>query len=173
MRLRMFVAAAVATGLTLAPSPAGAKGAKEMTLVGPGLQNPIRLANNATTEIAPNLIVQKAGLFDSTVEHRLAARPPGRLGPRYVATYRWLVGPDETIRVRQMLYPFADGGAVSHMSRDKQVRGFTFAGGWYQAGPELTLILVASGVPVPEACGPSTACAGGRPARSGRAPSPG
>ncbi|HMG26778.1 MAG TPA: hypothetical protein VKH36_08200 [Acidimicrobiia bacterium] len=172
MRQRMLVAAALAAGLAMIPSPAGAKGAKEMTVVGPGLATPIRLANMSESPISPNLIAQESGLFGATAVRPLPARPSGRLGPRYVATYQWLVGPDTTTPLRQELYPFADRGAVSHMAREQRVLETTIPRGWYRAGPELTLLLVAAGVPVPERR-PPRASAGERPERNGRGPSRG
>jgi len=127
---RVLVAAALAAGLALVPSAAGAKGAKEMTLVGPGLATPIRLANTSESPISPNLVAQKSGLFETTAVLLLPARPSGRLGPRYVATYQWLVGPDTTTQpLRQELYPFADGGAVSHLARKQRVLETTFRAG--------------------------------------------
>ena len=172
MRQRVLVAAALAAGLALVPSAAGAKGAKEMMLVGPGLATPIRLANTSESPISPNLVAQRSGLFETTAVLPLPARPSGRLGPRYVATYQWLVGPDATTPLRQELYPFADGGAVTRMARERRVLETTIPRGWYRAGPELTSLLVAAGVPVPERR-PARASADERPERNGRGPSRG
>jgi hypothetical protein len=149
MRLRLLVAGMLALGLVLGSTPALAKGANEMTLAGPGLPSPIRLANTADALMSPNTVAQKSGLFSSTADRRLAARPPGRLGPRYVATYQWLVDVNRTTPLRQELYPFAAGGAVIRITRDQRVLDATIARGWYRAGPELTLLLVEAGVPVP------------------------
>jgi hypothetical protein len=148
MTLRFLVAGMLAAGVALIPTVAAAKGAKEMTLSGPGLAAPIRLANTGNG-MSPNTIVQKSGLFSSTDDRVTAHRPAGRLGPRYVATYQWLVGPDKTTVLRQELYPFADGGALSHTRPGRRVLGVPARDGWYRAGPELTLLLVSAGVPVP------------------------
>jgi hypothetical protein len=147
VRLRILVAAVLAAGAALVPTPATAKGAKEMTVSGPGLAAPIRLANTAEAAVSPNTIAQKAGLFSATPDRLTARRPPGRLGPRYVATYQWLVGPEKTAGLRQELYPFADGGALSHTRPGERVLEVPSHGGWYRAGPELTWLLVAAGVP--------------------------
>jgi hypothetical protein len=149
MRLRILVAAMLAAGIALVPTAAVAKGAKELTLSGPGLAAPLRLANTAEAAVSPNTIAQKAGLLGSTADPVTARRPAGRLGPRYVATYQWLVGPDKTVSLRQELYPFADGAALSHTRRGRRALGVPARDGWYRAGPELTLLLVAAGVPVP------------------------
>ncbi|MFL6243416.1 MAG: hypothetical protein ACJ73V_10390 [Acidimicrobiia bacterium] len=148
MRLRILVAGMLAAGVALIPTVAAAKGAKEMTVSGPGLAAPIRLANTGDG-MSPNTIAEKSGLFDSTADRRLAARPPGRLGPRYVATYQWLVDVNRTTPLRQELYPFAAGGAVIRITRDQRVLDAPIARGWYRARPELTLLLVAAGVPGP------------------------
>ncbi len=148
MRLRLLVAGMVVAGVSLIPTVAAAKGAKEMTVSGPGLAAPIRLANTGDG-MSPNTIAQKSGLFSPTADPVTARRPAGRLGPRYVATYQWLVGPDKTVSLRQELYPFAPGGALSHTRPGRRALDFPVRDGWYRAGLELTLLLVAVGVPVP------------------------
>jgi hypothetical protein len=173
MSLRILVAATLAVGVAFVPTAADAKGAREMTVAGPGLDAPIRLANTANAAISPNTIAQQSGLFSSSPDRVIAGRPHGRLGPRYVASYQWLVGPDKTTVLRQQLYPFADGGAFSYTRPGRRVLDVPRRGGWYRAGAELTLLLVAAGVPVPAACQPSKACATGPPGRSGRGPSRG
>jgi hypothetical protein len=151
MRRRILVAVVLAAGVALVPTAADAKGAKEMTVRGPELAAPIRLANTADATISPNAIATKSGLFISRSDRLTAGRPPGRLGPRYVASYRWLVGPQKTALLRQELYPFAEGGALSYTRPGQRVLHVPSRGGWYRAGAELTLLLVAAGVPVPAA----------------------
>jgi hypothetical protein len=149
MRLRILFAALLTTGVVLVPTSADAKGAKEVMVTGPGLDAPIRLANWAEHGISPNAFADKSGLFRDEPDRRTATRPPGDLGPRYVATYAWMTGQDETTPLRQELYPFASGGPLSHTRRQQGVNDFVPEGGWYRAGPHLTLLLVAAGVPVP------------------------
>jgi hypothetical protein len=149
MRLRILVAGGLAAGLALVPTAAAAKGAKEMTLRGPGIAVPIQLANTAQATISPNAIAMKSGLFVSTPGRLTARRPSGRLGPRDVASYQWLVGPQKTASLRQELYPFAEGGALSYTRPGQRALHAPSQGGWYRAGAELTLLLVAAGVPVP------------------------
>ena len=154
MRLRILFAALLTTGVVLAPTSADAKGAKDVTVAGPGLDTPIRLTNAAGPGILANNIADKSGLFRPDPDRRTASRPRGDLGPRYVATYAWLTGQDETTPLRQELYPFANGGALSYTRRQQGVTEFVPDGGWYRAGPELTLLLVAAGVPVPSSYTP-------------------
>jgi hypothetical protein len=173
MRARFRVAATLAAGLALAPIAADAKGAKELTVAGPGLAAPIRLANTADSAISPIDITLKSGLLGKKPNRLSSIRPSGWLGPRYVASYQWLVGPDKTVPLRQELYPFADAGALSYTAPRQRVLEVPTRGGWYPAGPALTLLLVAAGVPVPAACQPPRACAAGPPGRSGQGPSRG
>jgi hypothetical protein len=150
MRLRLLVAGMLALGLVLGSTPALAKGANEMTLAGPGLPSPIRLANTADALMSPNTVAQKSGLFSREPDRRTTTRPPGDLGPRYVATYAWFIGQDHTTPLRQDLYPFADGGALTYTPPVQGVHAMRPSGGWYRAGAELTQILVLAGVPLPE-----------------------
>jgi hypothetical protein len=147
MRLRILFAAMLAIGVALVPTSADAKGAMEVTVTGPGLEAAIRITNSA--DVSANRIAQRSGLFRGPSAGALAGRPAGDLGPRYVATYAWLIGQDETTPLREELYPFADGGAVTHTPPGQKVGESSAPGGWYRAGPELTLLLVNVGVPVP------------------------
>jgi hypothetical protein len=162
MKLRILVAAMLAAVLVLIPTAADAKGAKDMTLSGPGLASPIRLDNTGTDAgSSPNTIAEKAGLFAAlfgeTPDRLSGDRPKGDLGPRYVATYQWLIGQDATAPIRQDVYPFADGGAVTYTPPRQKVGGGNPPGGWYRAGGELTMLLVAAGVPVPAPYAPPVA----------------
>ena len=147
MKLRILAAATLTTVLALDPVTASAKGAKELTVIGPGLAAPIRLTNEASG--AANKVAEKAGLFEHSSDRVLANRPSGDLGPRYVATYDWLIAQDTTTPLRQDLYPFADGGAAAYTPPRQNVGGSRPPGGWYRGGEELTVVLVAVGVPAP------------------------
>jgi hypothetical protein len=76
-------------------------------------------------------------------------RPGGKLGPRYVATYGWIVAENRTKPVRQVLFPFASGGALAYTPPGQHVfrNEKPFHGGWYRAGAPLTDLLVSLGVP--------------------------
>jgi hypothetical protein len=112
MRLRILFAVTLAAAVVLVSTAAGAKGAMEMTLSGPGLAAPLRLANTVDSAVSPNHLAQKSGFFN--------------------------------------VHPFVDGGAVTYTRPTDKVS--EIRGGWYRAGPELTLLLVAAGVPVPAGC---------------------
>jgi hypothetical protein len=149
MRLRILLAAMVAA-LALVPTPAEAKGAKDVTVSGPGLATPIRFDNGGDFGGSANRLWQASGLLVQTPD-RVTPNVPqkGALGPRYLATFQWLVGPQQTAPIRQELYPFADAGAVSYTPPRQRGLHVSSRGGWYRAGPELTLLLVGAGVPVP------------------------
>jgi hypothetical protein len=152
MKLRLLIVAIAGAGLALIPAPADAKGVREMSISGPGLATPIHLDDTtADAALYPNALAGESGLWflNQTPDRITASRPGGDLGPRYVATYHWLVAQDKTAPIRQELYPFADGGAVTYTPPSQKVGEGTPPGGWYRAGPKLTLLLVAVGVPVP------------------------
>jgi hypothetical protein len=150
MRRRILVATVLTAGVALVPTPADAKGAKDVTVSGPGLAMPIRLDNGGDFGGSANRLWQASGLLVQTPD-RVTPNVPqkGALGPRYLATFQWLVGPQETAPIRQELYPFADAGAVSYTPPRQRGLHVSSRSGWYRAGPELTLLLVAAGVPVP------------------------
>jgi hypothetical protein len=132
--------------VVLAPTAADAKGARNVTVTGPGLDAPIRLGADSSA----NRLWQAAGLLVSTPD-RVSDNVPQKvaLGPRYRATFQWLVGPEKTTPIRQDLYPFAESGALSFTPPGQRELESASRGGWYRAGPELTLLLVNAGVPVP------------------------
>ena len=96
---------------------------------------------------------EQTGLFPAVFARQpdpmLKRRPEGDLGPKYVIT--WTVpGPNnETWKLRQDLYPYAESGPVTYMAPGQEVfeiPGGTH-GGWYQAGSRLKQVLVAAGLP--------------------------
>jgi hypothetical protein len=150
MKLGLLVAAMLTAGLVVGSTTASAKGAQQITVTGPGLAAPIRLASSPEAVTSLNRIAEKAGLFEHPADRDVPGRPSGDLGPRYVATYDWLIAQATTVPLRQDLYPFADGGAVAYTPPGQRVGGGGRPpGGWYRGGAELTKLLVAAGVPIP------------------------
>jgi hypothetical protein len=145
--LTLVITGAVASVLAVA-SPAVAKGTSTVTVKGPGVARPIALDGEGTLKLN-----EAAGLYHAVFHASgsviVSRRPNGKLGPRYVATYAWLVGPNRTKPVRQELYPFASGGAWTYTPPGQRVlkTETPFLGGWYRAGPPLTDLLVSIGVP--------------------------
>jgi hypothetical protein len=160
MKRRILAASLLAGGLALIPGTAGAKGARSATITGPGLHTPIELSLDTSTQPGrtqaptlpgPNELANVAGLFAiwaSSATNLSASPPAGRLGPRYVITYHWLVGPNTTKPIHQDLYPLATAGPLTYTPPGQ--RGFssqTLQGGWYRADLRLTNLLILIGIP--------------------------
>ena len=144
---QLAVLAVVATGLLIGPvTPALAKGVAKATVAGPGLAEPVRLEQSGTADLSRVSALYQA-VFPEPPYPVVARRPPGKLGPRYVATFGWLVAADRTKPVRQDLYPFAAGGALAYTPPGQRVfaNGKPFKGGWYRAGAPLTDMMVSLG----------------------------
>ena len=133
------------------PAPGAAKGPSAATLEGPGLEARLPLRGDLT---AGGLI---PAMFGQVPDPMLAKRPKGDLGPKYVVTYV-LPGPTATAdRIRQELYPYANGGPVTYTPPGQPFYAAerTTRGGWFRAGPNLKATLVASGLPATARAGSS------------------
>jgi hypothetical protein len=144
MKLRILAVSLVASGLALVSTAASAKGLEDVTVSGPGLASAIRLTDASANELA-----RKSGFFGQTPDRVTADPPAGFLGPRYAVTYRFAL--NELTLFRQDLYPFAVVGPLTYTPPRQATLNGMSRGGWSRAGPELTLLLVAAGVPVPAA----------------------
>jgi hypothetical protein len=160
MKLRILVVAAVVVAVALVPATAWAKGAKNVTITGPGLKKPVHVENTPGPKIvAVNRLAQATGLyyaaFQTTPNPMTDVRPAGKLGPRYRAVYELYASEDKVVTIRQDLYPFATAGFVSHTPSGQRVFDRTAPGGWYVATDSFngvdsrsaTAMLVALGVP--------------------------
>lgn len=110
---RVLAAVVVAVGATaVGASGAAAKGAVTARVVaGPGITTPIEIEDRQVVlELATMTRLYQAAADRDTAERIEAAI--GDLGPRYVIEYQLLTGPDETLPIRQQLYPYAGGGPV-------------------------------------------------------------
>ncbi|MEX0666668.1 MAG: hypothetical protein WD598_18105 [Acidimicrobiia bacterium] len=132
----------------LVPQVAAAKGTSSAKVTGPGLAKAIRLPAD---DVDANELARAAGLFagllNSDSDDVDAERPPGDLGPRYIAKYAWLIGTDKTVPVRQFLYPFATSGPVNFTPAGQRIHDLTSTGRWYRAGDDLVELLVTLGIP--------------------------
>jgi hypothetical protein len=83
-------------------------------------------------------------------------RPKGELGPKYTITYT-VPGPDnDSVRLRQDLYPYAEPSPVTYMAPHQRFfMGMTTHGGWFRADPRLKDTLVAAGLPTVPPAGSS------------------
>jgi hypothetical protein len=152
--VRVIVAGAL-LALVLAPA-AAAKGPSEATISGPGLARPLLLGGpSGWAEGSPMAeLVSRAGFFQAAWgDDRgriLTKRPTTDLGPRYQVVYV-VPGPSGTNdRIRQDLYPFAKGGALTYTPRGQRFFDTQqTVGGWFRVVPPLTPTLVAAGLPRP------------------------
>jgi hypothetical protein len=164
MKHRILAVSLLAGGLALIPGIAAAKGARSATITGPRLRVPIELNFDTPTPSGraqgparpgPNELANAAGLFamwPSATEQFSTRAPAGRLGPRYVIVYHWLVGPSSTKPIRQDLYPLAAAGPVTYTPPDQRVFDRqNLRGGWYRADQRLTNLLILAGVPLAHA----------------------
>ena len=136
MKLRIIVVAAIVVGVALVPAAAWAKGAKDVTITGPGLHKPVHVENTAGPKIVEvNRLAEATGLLYAAFRTRpspmTAARPAGKLGPRYRAVYELYAAEGKVVVVRQDLYPFAAAGFVSHTPPGQPVFERTAQSGWY------------------------------------------
>jgi hypothetical protein len=152
---------AVAIGLVALLVPAGAlaKGASEATITGPGLDQGITLAGEGQVGGEQLMqIAEQAGFFPAVFQTSpnpmQAARPEGRLGPRYVIEYA-MPGPNNELDViRQELYPYAEldsyaeSAPVTYVEPGQRFFGSErTVGGWFVASRSLEEALVAVGLP--------------------------
>jgi hypothetical protein len=148
MKRLLFVL--VAAGL-LAPA-ALAKGPSEASISGPGLGKSLSLKGSGEESGTPlGSLTEYTGFFPAAFgqipDPMLPGRPPGKLGAKY--TIRYVVpGPDgQTFRIRQELYPYARGGAVTYMKPGQRIFDMRTHGGWYRGASELKQTLVRAGLP--------------------------
>ena len=142
MKRLLFVLAAAAL---LAPA-AVAKGPSQASITGPGLSKAIAFKNMEDS----SYLTEQAGFFPAVFGQTpspMISRPAGKLGPRY--TIRYLVpGPSsKPDRIKQNLYPYAAGGAVTYMKPGQRIFDSKTTGGWYYAGSALKQTLVRAGLP--------------------------
>jgi hypothetical protein len=156
VKLRILVPLALATTLVLVPTTASAKGPGSIEVIGPGLNEPIRVDRVGNTSSPGGQLVQAAGFFQSFAPFATGARaaamatspPGGARGSRYVVTY--FLSSDREERVRQEVYPFAEGGPLVYTPAGQEVYGVASpTGGWRRVDPLLIDLLVSLGVPTP------------------------
>ena len=152
-RLLSIVGLAALLLVVLAPTSALAKGPTAASIDGPG--GPFDVGEDPGSgepggSGALSRLAENAGLFTvgfgDNVSELSEQRPEGDLGPEY--RIEWTVpGPDRTDTIVQRLYPYADGGAVTHTEAGQGYMGMETLGGWYVGGSALTEALTDVGVP--------------------------
>jgi hypothetical protein len=142
------------------PATALGKGPSEATISGPGGGGSSGSGGGALTitgccspETPTMQLAEHAGFFPAVFARQpdpmLDARPKGTLGPKYTIMYT-VPGPNnETWKIRQDVYPYAESGPVTYMKPGQtvfRIPGGT-RGGWFQADNRLKDTLVAAGLP--------------------------
>ena len=144
--IRLTFVAVIAAAL-LVPTVAPAKGPIAAKISGPGFSKRVSVQNDGSGGTPGGDLTQQAGFFPAAFGQQpdpMLHRRPAHLGPRY--TIVWNVpgaGPRE--RLRQDLYPYARGGAVTYMKPGQAIFDMTTRGGWYR-DPQLKRTLVGLGL---------------------------
>jgi hypothetical protein len=133
---------AIVLAVLALPAAALAKGPSEGTISGPGFVKTVKVLNDGSPGTAGGDLTQTAGFFPAAFGQSpdpLLHRKPAVLGPRY--TIVWTVPGNDSHRIRQFVYPYAKGGAVTYMKPGQPIFGMTTQGGWYRdAGLKRTLV---------------------------------
>lgn len=145
MNRRYLVSLAVGAALVV-PATAAAKGPSSASVSGPGLDRTLTITGiGEGPGTALGDLADEAGFFPAAFAEEpnplLPHRPAGKLGPRLTIRYVVPGGANETYRIRQDAYPYAEGGAVTYMRPGQPIFGTTTHGGWYRAyGLRRTLV---------------------------------
>lgn len=129
-------------------APAHAKGATGGTIEGEGIEDAITV---------PADLSGQSGLYELIWESdgttRLGEAPTADLGPRFVLTWM-LVGPNGDVPIEQELYPYAEGGPVTHVAAGQPMwEAAETLGGWSTAPQGFVTRLETLGLSRPVAAG--------------------
>ncbi len=146
---RLTLAAAALAALAL-PTAASAKGPTEGSISGPGFSKVVKVLYDGGGGSAGDNLTQASGFFPAAFgqspDPMLHVKPAGPLGPRYAVAWKVPGGSGTTFRIRQDLYPYARGGAVTYTKPGQPIFGMSTRGGWYR-DPQLKRTLVSLGLP--------------------------
>jgi hypothetical protein len=135
------------------PASALGKGPSAASMDGPGSGGGITFSGDGESGGTPlGNLTEESGFFPAVFTRQpdpmLDSRPKGDLGPKYTVTYT-VPGPNnETWKIQQEVYPYAEHGPVTYMKPGQEIfeLGGT-RGGWFQATPQLKETLVSAGLP--------------------------
>jgi hypothetical protein len=132
------------------PAAALAKGPSEGTISGPGFTKTVKVIYDGGGGSPGDNLSQASGFFPAVFQQSpdpmLRHKPAGDLGPRYTVVWTVPGGDAATFHIRQQLYPYAKGGAVSYTKPGQPIFGMGAVGGWYR-DTGLKRTLVALGLP--------------------------
>jgi hypothetical protein len=154
MRRIAVVMALAVVGLALVPSTASAKGADEATIKGPGLAAPINFhTTGGNYEGGGKLgrLMEETGVFPAMYETypyvMKTEAPKGEMGPAFTIVWHMPDG-GKGSNVRQLFYPYAEGGPYTFMAPGQPIEGGSeTTGGWYAASSRLVSMLRPEGLP--------------------------
>jgi hypothetical protein len=152
MRRGTKAIAASAVGMTLAvvlvlAGPAWAKGLQSATITGPGLEEPIDVADPDNSKLPALTGFWEVMPGQPAPPGLVEQAPTKQRGPRYRLTWRLMTDADDTIAIRQDLYPHAAGGPLVHTAAGQPIFDAVTPGGWYAAPLTLRDMLQSLGVP--------------------------
>ena len=131
------------------PAAALAKGPTEGSITGPGFSKTVKVLYDGGGGSAGDNLTQQSGFFPAAYgqspDPMLDRKPTGSLGPRYAIVWKVPSGGSTTYRIRQDLYPYARGGAVTFTKPGQLIFGTSTRGGWYR-DRELKRTLVGLGL---------------------------
>lgn len=126
------------------PAAALGKGPSEASIEGPGTGS--ITFSRGTLDLA-----EQAGFFSAVFAQQpnpmLARRPKGDLGPKYTISYT-VPGPsNETWKIRQDVYPYAQPAPVTYMEPGQSIYDTETRGGWFRGDARLRATLFEAGLP--------------------------
>jgi hypothetical protein len=141
---RLILAAAALAALVL-PSVSLAKGPTEGSISGPGFVKTFKVTGDGSGGTPSGDLTQASGFFPAAYgqspDPMLHRKPTGTLGQRYALVWKVPDGEGRIFVIRQDLYPYAAGGAVTYMRPGQSIFGMTTRGGWYRdSGLKRTLV---------------------------------
>ena len=169
MRRSVAIAGLAVLAVWALGTPAGAKGASEVTIKGVG-GPPITFGKGgqATGDPSPGSklgrFMEASGIFPSlfdTYPDPMLDHPPAKdLGPRYTVTWRFPTGGGDSDFITQYVYPFAPGGPVTYTPSDQTIFEHPVHGGWYVADHDVTTLLKSAGLASPRTTSAAANAAG-------------
>ncbi len=153
MRRTFFILVGAIFAMTALAAPASAKGVISLTITGTGLDAPIVVAGDPTsdkwlqaTKLSTAARMYPQAIPDASVPP--SAERPERSGPRYVVTYTL---DERGTTFVQHLYPYAVPQPVVFAPEGQRwIDGRESRSGWVQPTPELARLLRDLGVPPQE-----------------------
>ena len=158
MPRRLMAILVLALLLAAVPTAAQAKGATAANISGGGPGGlpggPIDITGDGEPGSGTGLanLAEAAGmwalLFEDGQPGNLASAPASsRRGPRYTITWTFPNGAGSEDKVRQSVWPYADGGPITYLAPGQKVLDTTTEGGWFRAADNLRLSLISAGLP--------------------------